>query len=131
MYNVLDYNEPYVRAPTPLPPTPTSPTPSPPPSRSSNDNGNDDDEDPTVLEFLAALLQIQRAAQTVTAQEKARQEALIRQRLAHQEQAKREAVARLYLQAMSEAIREAAAEEDRKQKEAALVQFFESLGLRR
>jgi len=110
MYNVLDYNEPYIRAPAPAPPPPRAITP--PPAPTSRSKEGDDGDDLTVQEFLAAFLQIQRAAQTVTTPEKVRQEIVLRQRLAQQEQAKRDAVARLYLQAMSEVIREAAAEED-------------------
>ncbi|KAK0752375.1 hypothetical protein B0T18DRAFT_89581 [Schizothecium vesticola] len=122
MYNVLDYNEPYIRAPPPSPPRTAVE------EEDEEDDGTADD-DTSVEEFLAALMRIQRAAET--AQEKARLEALVRQRLAQQEQAKREAVGRLYLQAMSQAIKEAAEEEERQRKEAALVLFFQSLGLRR
>jgi hypothetical protein len=125
MYNLLDYDEPYVRTSTPLQTRPVAP---PPPTTNSSANDDEDDEDdPTVQDFLTALLQIQRAAET--AQEKARLEALVRQRLAKQEQEKREAVAQLYRQAMMEAIQEAAAEEERKRRQAALVQFFQGLGL--
>ncbi|KAK4445427.1 hypothetical protein QBC34DRAFT_384225 [Podospora aff. communis PSN243] len=117
MHNVLDYNEPYIRAPPPQPQPqppqtrPITPTPTP------KSGGYDNKDIAAVEDFVAALLQIQRAA--LNAQEKARREALLRQRLAQQEQAKREAVARLYLQAMAEAIREA--EED---------EFLRALGLR-
>ncbi len=134
LYNVLDYNEPYVRAPRPSQLRATAPPPSSNPGSSSTSNNNNDDDDddddndnnPIVREFLTALLQIQGA--TATAQEKARREALVRQRLAEQEQAKREAVARLYLQAAAEMIQEAAAEEERERQETFLL-LMRSLGL--
>jgi hypothetical protein len=116
MHNVLDYNEPYIRAPPPSPPSP----PSPPRAVVVDDNKGDDGM--TVAEFAAALIQIQRAA--ATAQEKARREAVLRQRLAQQEAAKREAVQLLYLQFLSQAIKEAAEEEERQQREAALAKLF-------
>ena len=68
-----------------------------------DDEDSDDSDSPTVEEFLAVLLQIQRAAEM--AQEKARLEALARSGWRSKEQAKREAVARLYLGSTTEARR--------------------------
>ena len=132
---MLDYSEPYVRARAPIQRRPVL-VPGPNSGRSSSstrrnpaadDDDDDDDENPTPEEFLAAFLQIQRAAET--AQEKARLEALVRARLEQQERNKREAFAHLYLRAIAEKVEEAAAEQEKQRQQAALVKFFRDLGL--
>ncbi|KAH8909121.1 hypothetical protein BR93DRAFT_936666 [Coniochaeta sp. PMI_546] len=118
MDNLLDYNEPHIRAPAPAPPKP-APAPTPAPAQAEAEV----EEEPTEEEFKNILLGILREA--ATAQERAALQARLEQQYREEEAAKRELVARLFIQALGEVAEEQERQERERQQRIAAQLLFQ------
>ncbi len=122
--DMLDPNEPLVRAPAPtaLPATPAAPPPSQP--ETPKPEKNDDGEDLSVDDWIQALTQIQQEVQD--AQQRAALEAIMMKRLQQEEQNRQDAVVgMLYLNA---ALQNHTREQEERQKKEQALRLLRLLG---